>query len=81
MEGIAWCFESFTLLADQRLLMSEGLPVRLGGRALDILIALVESHAQVNSAWHPPVESPTWISWVMLLKQPPWALSPIFRVT
>lgn len=49
MEAIAWSFGNFTLLADRRLLMAEGLPVRLGGRALDILIALVEYAGQFVS--------------------------------
>ena len=46
MEGVAWNFGSFTLISERRLLMSQGLPVRLGGRALDILIALVEYAGQ-----------------------------------
>ncbi len=49
MEAIAWSFGSFTLLADRRLLMAEGHPVRLGGRALDILIELVEYAGQFVS--------------------------------
>ena len=49
METIAWSFGKFTLLADRRLLMAEGLPVRLGGRALDVLIALVEYAGQFVS--------------------------------
>jgi predicted ATPase/DNA-binding winged helix-turn-helix (wHTH) protein len=46
VESIAWSFGNFTLLADRRLLMAGGAPVRLGGRALDILIALVEYAGQ-----------------------------------
>jgi DNA-binding winged helix-turn-helix (wHTH) protein len=38
----AFLFGSFRLLPRQRLLLSGDEPVRLGGRALDILIALVE---------------------------------------
>jgi DNA-binding winged helix-turn-helix (wHTH) protein len=38
----AFLFGSFRLLPRQRLLLSADKPVRLGGRALDILIALVE---------------------------------------
>jgi predicted ATPase/DNA-binding winged helix-turn-helix (wHTH) protein len=49
VETIAWSFDKFTLLADRRLLMAEGLPVRLGGRALDVLIALVEYAGQFVS--------------------------------
>src|SRR5271166_1143491 len=42
-------FGPFRLLADQRLLLEGEKPVRLGGRALDILIALVERPGeQVN---------------------------------
>lgn len=49
MESLAWNFGQFTLLADRRLLMDGGVPVRLGGRALDILIALVEYAGQFVS--------------------------------
>lgn len=44
-QGTAWraSFGPFTLSPSERLLERDGLPVRLGGRALDILIALVES--------------------------------------
>jgi predicted ATPase/DNA-binding winged helix-turn-helix (wHTH) protein len=49
VEAIAWSFGNFTLLADRRLLIAEGLPVRLGGRALDILIELVEYAGQFVS--------------------------------
>jgi predicted ATPase/DNA-binding winged helix-turn-helix (wHTH) protein len=49
VESIAWSFGDFTLLADRRLLMAGGLPVRLGGRALDVLIALVEYAGQFVS--------------------------------
>ena len=35
-------FGPFRLLLDERLLMREDTPIRLGGRALDLLIVLVE---------------------------------------
>jgi predicted ATPase/DNA-binding winged helix-turn-helix (wHTH) protein len=44
-----WHFGSFTLLPTQRLLLEGDAPVRLGGRALDILIALVEATGKVVS--------------------------------
>jgi DNA-binding winged helix-turn-helix (wHTH) protein len=37
------CFGPFTLTPSERLLQRDGQPVRLGGRAFDILVALVES--------------------------------------
>lgn len=37
------CFGPFTLIPCERLLQRDGKPVRLGGRAFDILVALVES--------------------------------------
>src|SRR5260370_40212423 len=43
------CFGSFRLCATERVLEKEGIPVRLGSRALDILIALVERPAEVVS--------------------------------
>ena len=42
-------FGSFTLLVGERLLTKEGVPVALGGRALDILIALISTPNQVVS--------------------------------
>jgi len=36
------CFGSFRLLPDQRLLKEGDKPVRIGSRALDLLIALVD---------------------------------------
>src|SRR5258706_3797642 len=41
------CFGPFRLSATERLLAKSGDPVRLGSRALDILIALVERPAEV----------------------------------
>src|SRR5258705_2044727 len=41
------CFGPFRLSPAERLLEKEGFPVRLGSRALDILIALVERPAEV----------------------------------
>jgi DNA-binding winged helix-turn-helix (wHTH) protein len=46
VEHLAWRFGCFTLFADPKLLLSEGMPVRVGGRALDILVALVELAGQ-----------------------------------
>jgi DNA-binding winged helix-turn-helix (wHTH) protein len=43
------CFGPFRLSATERILEKDGVPVRLGSRALDILIALVDRHAQVVS--------------------------------
>jgi predicted ATPase/DNA-binding winged helix-turn-helix (wHTH) protein len=43
----AWQFGPFSLLPAQRLLLDGEAPVRVGGRALDILIALVERAGQV----------------------------------
>src|ERR1700730_14495453 len=40
--GSAICFGSFRLLPAQRLLLEGNKPLRIGSRALDILIALVE---------------------------------------
>jgi DNA-binding winged helix-turn-helix (wHTH) protein len=43
------CFGPFRLSTTERVLEKEGVPVRLGSRALDILIALVERPAEVVS--------------------------------
>jgi predicted ATPase/DNA-binding winged helix-turn-helix (wHTH) protein len=43
----AWQFGAFTLLPTQRLLLDGEAPVRVGGRALDILIVLVEAAGKV----------------------------------
>src|SRR5467141_4483765 len=43
MDGETFVFGSFRLIPAQRLLLDNGNPLRLGSRALDILIALVES--------------------------------------
>ena len=42
-------FGSFRLIPAQRMLLDEGKPVRLGGRALDILVTLVESAGETIS--------------------------------
>ena len=42
-------FGPFRLLASERLLEKDGIPVHLGSRALDILIALVECAPEVVS--------------------------------
>jgi len=39
----AFVFGAFRLLPAQRILLEEGKPLHLGSRALDVLIALVES--------------------------------------
>ena len=43
----AWQFGSFTLLPTQRLLLDGESPVRVGGRALDILMVLVKAAGEV----------------------------------
>src|ERR1700686_5352707 len=45
----AVCFGPFLLLPAERLLEKDGIPVHLGGRALDILIFLVERAGEVVS--------------------------------
>jgi predicted ATPase/DNA-binding winged helix-turn-helix (wHTH) protein len=59
-------FDRFRLRPDQRLLEADGEPVRIGGRALDILIALVErpqevvTHAElIRKAWPDAVVDPS----------------------
>jgi DNA-binding winged helix-turn-helix (wHTH) protein len=42
-------FGPFQILPNQRLLLEEGRPLRLGGRALDILVALVERAGELVS--------------------------------
>src|SRR5882762_3639109 len=41
------CFGPFRLSVTERVLEKKGIPIRLGSRALDILIALVERPAEV----------------------------------
>src|SRR6266446_1799228 len=43
MDEESFAFGSFRLIPAQRMLLEDGKPLRLGSRALDILIALVES--------------------------------------
>ena len=43
----AWQFGAFTLMPAQRLLLDGNAPVRVGGRALDLLIVLVEAAGKV----------------------------------
>jgi predicted ATPase/DNA-binding winged helix-turn-helix (wHTH) protein len=45
----AWQFGAFTLFPTQRLLLEVEAPVRVGGRALDILIVLVKAAGEVVS--------------------------------
>ena len=47
MDGHAISFGPFQLLAEQRLLLKGGKPVRLGSRAFDILVTLVERAGEV----------------------------------
>jgi DNA-binding winged helix-turn-helix (wHTH) protein len=42
-------FGPFTLLVSERLLTKGGVPIELGGRALDILIALISTPNEVLS--------------------------------
>jgi predicted ATPase/DNA-binding winged helix-turn-helix (wHTH) protein len=49
MTGEVISFGPFSLIAGQRLLTREGAPVDLGGRSLDILVALVSSPNEVVS--------------------------------
>lgn len=43
----AWQFSDFTLLPTQRLLLEGETPVRVGGRALDVLIVLAKAGGEV----------------------------------
>ena len=47
MDGRAMSFGPYRFLAAQRLLLEGDKPVRLGGRAFDILVALVEHAGEV----------------------------------
>jgi DNA-binding winged helix-turn-helix (wHTH) protein len=49
MDEKVFDFGSFRLIPAQRILSEDGKPVRLGGRALDILVALVERHGETIS--------------------------------
>ena len=58
MDDEAFVFASFRLFPAQRLLLDDGEPLRLGSRALDILIALVKRAGKtlpkeqlIASAW------------------------------
>jgi predicted ATPase/DNA-binding winged helix-turn-helix (wHTH) protein len=42
-----YAFGAFRLVPDQRLLVCDGAPVKLGSRAFDLLLALVERHERV----------------------------------
>jgi predicted ATPase/DNA-binding winged helix-turn-helix (wHTH) protein len=45
----SYAFDTFQLFPDRRLLLAQGQPVKLGGRALDLLVALVQGrHAVVS---------------------------------
>ena len=43
MDEEAFVFGAFRLLPAQRMLLEDGKPVHLGSRALDVLVALVQS--------------------------------------
>ena len=43
MDEESFVFGSFRLIPSQRVLLEDGKPLRLGSRALDILVTLVES--------------------------------------
>src|SRR6202007_3486346 len=43
MDDESFVFGSFSLIPAQRMLLEDGKPLRLGSRALDILVMLVES--------------------------------------
>ena len=47
LAGRSYAFGSFELVPDRQLLLRNGVPVRLGGRALDILTVLVEHAGEV----------------------------------
>src|ERR1700756_4327376 len=47
LAGIA--FGRFQVLPDRRDVLADGRPVKLGGRAFDVLLALVEAHGAVVS--------------------------------
>ena len=49
MDDETFVFGSFRLIPAQRMLLEEGKPLRLGGRALDILISLVESAGETSA--------------------------------
>src|SRR5215467_2194476 len=49
MDEEVFAFGSFRLIPAQRTLSEDGKPLRLGGRALDILVALVERHGETIS--------------------------------
>jgi DNA-binding winged helix-turn-helix (wHTH) protein len=57
-EAEVFQFGPFRLLASERLLLNKGEPVALGGRALDILIALLERAGEVVS--HTELVKRTW---------------------
>lgn len=47
VDEVGYRFERFQLLPQQRLLLREGQPVRLGGRAFDLLLTLVQRRQRV----------------------------------
>jgi DNA-binding winged helix-turn-helix (wHTH) protein len=49
MDEEVFAFESFRLIPAQRMLSEDGKPVRIGGRALDILAALTERAGETIS--------------------------------
>ena len=68
MDEVTFTFGSFQLIPAQRTLSEDGKPLRLGSRAFDILVALVESagetiakeelmpgHGPIRSSKRPPL--------------------------
>ena len=47
LAGIA--FGRFQVLPDRREVLADGRPIKLGGRAFDVLMALIEAHGAVVS--------------------------------
>jgi DNA-binding winged helix-turn-helix (wHTH) protein len=47
LAGIA--FGRFQVLPDRREVLADGWPIKLGGRAFDVLMALIEAHGAVVS--------------------------------
>ena len=43
----AWRFGRYELRPGERVLLADGVPARLGGRAFDMLLALAERHDRV----------------------------------
>jgi DNA-binding winged helix-turn-helix (wHTH) protein len=48
MDEEVFAFGSFRLIPAQRMLSEDGRPLRLGGRALEILVALIERAGETS---------------------------------